>query len=175
MLDGNTYDKNKTTIKGFFKHHKLVFNRGLMMQEQRFVWKNDDQSVEGFFTKDNDGNTESARFEWSSEQDTKLKSDIKGTIILLGGTWQVWEEPLIKVTNELEKFDDNMMKSLVLEEIKARSQDWIHSPIIEPMTREFLEKREKQFNLSDLDEDDVVSNVYDIVDRKLSKKEVWYV
>lgn len=77
VLPGKKYDKNKTVVKGIFKQHGLVFDKGLMAREQRFVWKNGEQSVEGHYTKDEEGNTMLAEFEWKGEKNTQLKKDLK--------------------------------------------------------------------------------------------------
>lgn len=169
VLKGKKYDKNKVVVKGLFKQHGLTFDRGLMMRETRFIWKNDKQSVEGHFTKDERGNTTLAEFEWIGKENTQLKKDLKRTVIILGGEWQERDDTLPE-SGGVEEFDIQMRQKLVIEETNARGRQWTHSPILKPMAKEFLEEREEQFGVTDINVDDLVIQVHKSVDEKLEAK-----
>jgi len=166
VLAGKKYDKNKIVVKGIFKQHGLVFDKGLMAREQRFVWKNDEQSVEGHYTKDEEGNTTLAEFEWKGEKDTQLKKDLKRTVIILGGEWEERDEEQ-PVTSGIEEFTQKMIRKLEIEETNARYRKYEHSPILKPMAKQLLEEREEQFEVSDINIDDLVNKIYKLVDENI--------
>ena len=129
-----------------------------------FVWKNDEQSVEGHFTKNEAGNTTLAEFEWIGKDETQLKKDLKRTILILGGEWEIRDDT--EFVPGINEFDISMMQKLEIEETNARGRRWEHSPILIPMAKQLLEEREEQFSVSDMTVDGLVNKIYKLVDDK---------
>lgn len=66
-----------------------------------------------------------------------------------------------------------MIRKLEIEETNARYRKYKHSPILKPMANQFLEEREEQFGVSDIDVDDLVNQIYKLVGEQ-QEETVWY-
>jgi hypothetical protein len=171
-LKGNIYSENKVKVKKVFKKYKMAFNQGACLSSNLFLWQGEDVAVEGKFVKDEAGVTQSATFIITGKERTPAFDELKECVEALGGSWSVAAEEEVKAEEEEEAdaelvaFDKEWKNKLLSEERKARSAKFKHCPILRPMVKQFIEEREKRFNIKSETVEQIMEQIYKQVNKE---------
>lgn len=174
-MSRDIYSKNKVKIKKLYKDKGLEFNKQEYHSNNKFIWENDTERVE-LIPEDN-----VVTIYWQSKDKTDLLGELKTKTKELGGIWTVQKEDKKKDSElkeqEIKSFDGKNMAKIIENERNARSKGFEHCPILKPMIRDYLEKREEKYGKSEKTVDEIVKYVYEYIDNKYSyskpKEDEW--
>lgn len=165
-MSRDIYSKNKVKIKKLYKERGLEFDKKEYHSNNKFIWENETERIE-LIPEEN-----VVTIYWQSKEKTELLDELKEKTKELGGIWKTKKDDKKKDEEariqEIKSFDGKYFAKFIENEREARHKGFSHCPILKPMIKEYLEKREEKYEKSEKTLDEIVKYVYGHIDKKYS-------
>ena len=163
VLSREKYSQNKDAIKEIFKKNSLKFNQHEYHTNEKFVWSDDNITVEAKYTSD------SVKIVIIADKKYAFIADIKKIVKSLDGKWKIVPKEKLEANKdlmnaeEIKIFDKKSMSIIINEQRNSMRKGFKICPILKPMIKDYLEFRKSKFNV---DSKYTIDSLYDEVIEK---------